>query len=107
MQVQRIAFGAGTKHSFDNMTDRNHYYVMATCYLKESGPHLSDNDSYWDYTNLQVCKLSEVLSAIIFVVQNVARSLHNEIYAFKAMKSETKLSDFFKAGPSSNSYFIF
>ena len=87
---------------------------ITICCLKESGPPSRVCHNDWDDdTNLEIPKLSEVLS-----ISNVCRryisakscsekalnalSLQNEMYTLYARRvKQSKLSDFFKAQPSS------
>ena len=86
IQVQQVGFGMGTKSKgFWNLIDRNAsrtgniwhgdecrffyllvmYHLMIICYLKERKLPWSNSDSDWDHhTNLDILKLSGILSAI-------------------------------------------
>jgi hypothetical protein len=79
---------------------------MTVWCLRKSRPPSSDSDNDGDDTDLQIPKLSEVLSAINvcrhYISVNSLISLQNEVYALNARKvKQTKLSDSFKIEQSS------
>ena len=92
------------------------YYIMTLRCFKESGLHSCDNDSDGDNnTNLEISKLSKVLSAIkvgrCYITVKSCRakalnsltSLQNEVNAFNARKvKQVILSNFLKADKVQN-----
>ena len=66
MQVQWVAIGGGRKGKYVYLFVIYYliiYYVMSISYRKECGPPWSDSDGD-DDTNLEIPKLSKMLSAI-------------------------------------------